>query len=322
MIFHFAQLSDIHINHVSGDHHDVLGGQSAGWLTDIVAELNRQTELDFVLISGDLVDNALPSEFDQFSQIISQLTKPYFIIPGNHDRHPPDSGGDGDGMGLTRYQFAQRFNPQIAARPSDGQAQAGYWSIALNAQLQFIGLDSIRDADWGGVIDAPQLAWLEAELAEYYDKFVILMVHHPLHALTPLDNLERWRNFVCDNGAEVLALLDRHPQVKLVVTGHHHCTKADMLGARLHLACPAIGIYPCAYRTLRLTTPDSGGEKGECWQVAWQTHAATDETALALSHHMMITAWQEAGFDEATIAEHVEIARGNDFDREGAAVLD
>jgi len=309
--FTFAQLSDIHINHVQGDHHDVLGGQSAGWLKDVITELSRQTHLDMVLISGDLVDNALPSEFSQFGQIINRLTRPCHIIPGNHDRRDLNSV-----TGLSRYEFAQHFNPQIADRPNDGQAQAGYWSLAVHPQIQVIGLDSIRDADWSGVIDAPQMAWLEEELTHHNDKFVIVMVHHPLRKLAPIDSQAGWTNFVCNNGAEVLALLDRHPQVKLVLTGHHHCTKADLVGARLHLASPAIAIYPCAYRTIRLThQPDN------CWQVSWQTHPAATKAMVEHSRQMMFAAWEQARFDSGMIAEHADIAWGNDFDRDGEIVF-
>ena len=164
---HFAHLSDIHISAL-GDHHDMLSGQTAGFLADILAALNRVKDLDFVLITGDMLDTAQETELDRFQQLIRTLTKPYYILPGNHDRREPD-----DTTGLTRRDFARHFNPQFAARPAAPEAQVGYWSAAVSPQVQLIGLDSPRDEDWGGVIDADQLTWLEHELAAYAAKLVI-----------------------------------------------------------------------------------------------------------------------------------------------------
>lgn len=307
---HFAQISDIHISSL-GDHWDLLSGRSAGFLADILANLNRIEDLDFVLITGDLFDMADQYEFDRFQQVIHLLEKPYYIIPGNHDRRAADRS-----EGLTRHQFARHFNPQVEARPTTPEAQVGYWSIAVSSEVQFIGLDSIRDEDWGGVIDTPQVEWLENELDELADKLVIVAVHHPLHRLAPIDNDPHWSNFVCDNGSEILALFDNHPQVKMVLTGHHHLTKVDRLGERLHFACPSIAIYPCAYRTFRLIP-----QVDNSWHLEWQVHNATDEVTTAEAREAMLSNWQEVGFDGTFVQEYVSIAKGSEYDRHGAALL-
>lgn len=307
---YFAQISDIHISE-AGDHDDLLSGRAATFLANICANLNQIDTLDFVLFTGDLFDAASYAELQQFQTAIQSLQKPYYVIPGNHDRRSPDSD-----TGLTRREFAQRFNPQIEARPSEPEAQSGYWSLEIRPDVQLIGLDSIKKDDWSGVIDVPQMRWLQAELTTHADKVVILAVHHPLHKLSPIDDLPRWHKFVCDNGGEVLALLDRHPQVQVVLTGHHHLTKVDDLGGRLHLACPAVAIYPCAYRTLRLCRkPD------DQWQLEWQTHPATDEATIAEAQQRMTTAWQGAEFEADFIEEHVSRAFGNETDRSGQATL-
>ncbi len=307
---HFAQISDIHISSL-GDHHDLLSGQAAGFLMNICGELNRRDDLDFVLITGDLFDTASQQEFDRFQEAIKTLQKPYYVIPGNHDRRSPESDS-----GLTHRDFAQHFNPQIEVRPTSPAAQMGYWSINLNSKIQLIGLDSIKDDDWSGVVDAIQLEWLEDELKTHADKLIILAVHHPLHKLSPIDDLPRWYKFVCDNGGEIMALLDRYPQVKIVLTGHHHLSKADLLNNRLHLACPAVSIYPCAYRTLQLTQ-----NSASTWTFTWQTHPATDEATINSARQCMTTAWAEVGFEADFIEEHVNLALGTAWDRQGQVTL-
>ncbi|MBN1218912.1 MAG: metallophosphoesterase [Anaerolineae bacterium] len=113
---HFAQLSDIHISSL-GDHHDMLSGRAAEFLSGILTNLNRLDDLDFVLFTGDLFDTASAEEFDHFQQAIRTLKKPYYIIPGNHDRR-----GLNKTKGLTRRQFAHHFNPQFHARPTAPEA--------------------------------------------------------------------------------------------------------------------------------------------------------------------------------------------------------
>jgi 3',5'-cyclic-AMP phosphodiesterase len=309
---HFAHLSDIHISAL-GDHHDMLSGHTAGFLADILAALNRVDDLDFVLITGDVLDTAHQTELDRFQQLIRTLTKPYYIVPGNHDRREPN-----DTTGLTRRDFARHFNPQFTDRPGAPEAQVGYWSAAVSPQVQLIGLDSPRDEDWGGVIDAAQLAWLENELAAQAAKLVILAIHHPFHTLAPIDHHPQWVNFVCDNGPDMLARLDRHPQVKLVLTGHHHQAKVDRLGTRLHIACPAMAVYPFAYRTFRLRQNEADG-----WSLAWQTHFITNESTRADARRRFLTEWQKApgDFTPDFVEAYARLALGRATDQAGQATL-
>jgi 3',5'-cyclic AMP phosphodiesterase CpdA len=307
---HFAQISDIHISS-RGDQLEMLSGHSADFLAGVLAHLNQTHDLGFVLITGDLFDLANHLELDRFQQVITTSQKPYHIIPGNHDCRAPDRAD-----GLTRHQFARLFNPQVEARPRGPKAQAGYWSVTVHPEIQLIGLDSIRDEDWGGVIDTVQLEWLKAEFAAHADKLIILAVHHPFHALAPIDEHPDWSRFVCDDGPEMLALLDEYPQVKVVLTGHHHLTKAETFGQRLHLACPALASYPCAYRTLYLSRQTEGG-----WQIEWQTHFVVDEGTVADARQRMVSRWMSKGFEPDFVEEYARLALGSQTDRNGKARL-
>ena len=306
----FAQVSDIHISS-RGDHLEMLSGHSADFLADVVARLNQTHDLDFLLVTGDLFDLADRVEVDRFRGVINTLEKPFYIIPGNHDRRDL-----GRVDGLSRHQFARLFNPQVEDRPKGPEAQAGYWSLTVHPEIQLIGLDSIRDEDWGGIIDSVQMAWLRAEFAAHADKLIVLAVHHPLHALAPIDEYADWAKFVCDNGPEVLATLDGHPQVKVVLTGHHHLTKAETLGQRLHLACPALATYPCAYRTLHMSR-----QPERDWQIEWQTHFVADEATIADARRRMVSRWMSKGFGPEFVEEYARLALGSQNDRNGKARL-
>jgi 3',5'-cyclic AMP phosphodiesterase CpdA len=302
---HFAQLSDIHFSSL-GDHHDMLSGCAQEFLAEAIVQLNQIDDLDFVLISGDLFDTASQEEFDLFQKTITSLQKPYYIIPGNHDGCDQTST-----EGLTRHQFAQHFNPQFDKRPTSPNKQVGYWSISVAPNIQLIGLDSTRDQDWGGIIDETQMTWLEDELVASVDKLVIVTVHHPLHPLVPIDHNPDWTKFICDNGKEVLELLDQYPHAKIVLTGHHHITKVDQVGQRLHLACPAMVIYPCAYRTFRV-----GQQKDGVWNFEWTTHPVTDDQTIADARQRMVNNWSTV-FPKNVAANFVDSALGKPEDRTG-----
>ena len=114
----------------------------------------------------------------------------------------------------------------------------------------------------------------------------------------------------------MLARLNRYPQVKLVLTGHHHQVKVDRLGARLHIACPAVAVYPCAYRTFRLRQNEHGG-----WSLAWQTHFITDESTRADARQRFLTEWQKVGFTLDFVEAYACLALGSAADRAGQAEL-
>jgi Icc protein len=264
-----------------------------------------------VLITGDLFDLTDQEEVARFQGVIGTLQQPHYIIPGNHDRR--DSGRDD---GLTRHQFACLFNSQVEVRPKGPEAQAGYWSLTVHPEIQLIGLDSTRDEDWGGVIDSVQIEWLRDELAAHADKLIILAIHHPFHALAPIDDHPGWVKFVCDNGPKMLAMLDNYPQVKIVLTGHHHLAQAETFGQRIHLACPALVSYPCSYRTLRLSRQTEGD-----WQIEWQTHVVADEATIADARQRMLKAWISVGFEPGFVEEYARLALGSQSDRDGNARL-
>ena len=57
----FAQISDVHIS-ARGDMFDMLSGRAANFFQATVAELNQQSDLDFVLFTGDFMVEASHAE--------------------------------------------------------------------------------------------------------------------------------------------------------------------------------------------------------------------------------------------------------------------
>jgi outer membrane protein assembly factor BamB len=95
--FRFAWLSDTHVTtptaSVSVD------------LQTSVNEINAMTNIDFVLLSGDVTEMGWLSQFTVAKSILDQLKVPLHIIPGNHDTVWSESGM----TDFTRIWGADRF---------------------------------------------------------------------------------------------------------------------------------------------------------------------------------------------------------------------
>lgn len=52
---------------------------------DEVADINRRTDIDFVIHGGDLTDFGVTKEFEWQQRILNKLSVPYVVLLGNHD---------------------------------------------------------------------------------------------------------------------------------------------------------------------------------------------------------------------------------------------
>ncbi|HSU52291.1 MAG TPA: metallophosphoesterase, partial [Segetibacter sp.] len=81
--FKFAFLSDTHIGVKNADVD----------LMRTVADVNADTSLEFVIITGDLTENSFDEEMWKAKSILSKLTKPLYVVSGNHDTYWSPNGG-------------------------------------------------------------------------------------------------------------------------------------------------------------------------------------------------------------------------------------
>jgi outer membrane protein assembly factor BamB len=185
----FAWLSDLHVGSDRGEA-DLLAS---------VADINAQSGLSFVLVSGDITDMGTYENLGLAKRILDGLDVPYHIIPGNHDTKWSGSGGS---------DFARLWGAERFAFEAGG--------------FRFIGLSQgpilrMGDGSW-----APQdVRWLEGLLADRADadKPLIFVSHYPLDP-----SISNW--YV------VLDMLKTVPTVAVLV-GHGHRDQAmDFEGLR------------------------------------------------------------------------------------------
>lgn len=146
-----------------------------------------------VLATGDLSQDETRGAYGHFRNLLAPLGIPVWCLPGNHDAPLL--------MGET-----------LAATPFHvgGAMVAANWCVLL--------LNSYIPGDHGGRLSPNQLAWLEAMLHEHRDHHVLVAVHHHV-----LEVKSRWLDELALYDAEdLLAVIDRSPQVRCVVAGHVH----------------------------------------------------------------------------------------------------
>lgn len=196
----FVILSDLHLMPEGQTSH---GLDTARRLEQGVAAINaRHSDADFCILAGDLADLGEEAAYERLKSIIADLRIPCHIGIGNHDDRPT---------------FLKVFGAQEAA-------PHGFIDKVIDgAEARVILLDSVVDEGHGGGLDAVQLDWLRARLAEAADRPVIVVLHHHANRLhTSVDRI------ILENGPDLLAALKTHPDIRQVIAGHVHYTSTAL----------------------------------------------------------------------------------------------
>lgn len=304
----FVHITDIHISEQQQSWGS-LGDLSGRLLADTIKQVNLIDDLDFVLITGDVLDEATAGELERFTRLLSTLQKPWHFIPGNHDGFiDPDLPG-----AYKPHEAIPVIDPRMTTpKPIAQQAR---WSRTVKPGVQLIGLDSRMADHWGGVIEVEQLDWLKTELDTHRDKLVIIAVHHPLHHLGEHNAQGWWRNFVCSNGAEVEGLLAQYPNVKMVFAGHHHANQIQLRQGRLHVNTASLTGYPCTYRTVHLEMSNPG------WLAEIETRTVADESLLLRAREMLAQSNVAKEFVPGEPEAWLEFVVGRPQDRHYSGVI-
>lgn len=208
-----AQISDLHIK-PSGT---LAYGRvdTAKALERCIAALNEFAPApDFVVISGDLADAPSVEEYNHLKSLLAPLKLRFAGIPGNHDSRE-----------MMRSAFPDA-GYALPAGPLNQKIEVG--------ELDLLLLDSSVPGKPHGELDAPTLQWLETTLASSSGRPALLFLHHPPF-LTGIWHMDRQS---LHNAAELAAIVQRHPRVRLIATGHVHRATLTMFAGRPCTICP------------------------------------------------------------------------------------
>jgi 3',5'-cyclic AMP phosphodiesterase CpdA len=196
--FILAQISDLHIKLPGKLSYKVV--DCAAMLERCVQEVLRLPQRpDAMVITGDLVDFGRVEEYTHLRKLLSPLSMPYYLLPGNHDERAALRAAFAD------HAYLRQWEPYI-------QYAIDEWPVRL------VAIDTVIPGQGGGRLDAERLAWLDQTLSKERQKPTLVLMHHP-----PFPTLIGHMDRIGLEGSEELEkVVARNPQVERVLCGHLH----------------------------------------------------------------------------------------------------
>lgn len=188
----------------------MFGLNTAHSLQAVVERIRQVTQPDVFLMTGDLSQDETPESYRQLQRLIAPFQVPAYWIPGNHD----DSAII-ESVLTTAPISADKF------------FQMGNW--------RFILLSSQRPGKVYGELSADTLDQLTQQLQHYPQYPTLIALHHPPCAIG-----SAWMDQIgLKNPEDFFAVIDRFPQVKLVIFGHIHQAFSTKRNGVNYWGCPA-----------------------------------------------------------------------------------
>jgi len=211
-----------------------------------VIELVKQNEkeIDLVLATGDITQDASDKAYQNFLDIVATLNTPFRWIPGNHD------------------------NAAVMGRIAEG-TEAGEKTVQLNNWFVIL-LDSSVLGQVHGKLDKTELRFLKSVLRavekdDSVDHCLVTMHHNPVPGTSA------WmRDIGLENGQEFFDTIKMSSKVRFVLYGHIHqeldfehegvrcfCTPSTCIQFKPKVTSFSLDRVNPGYRSLQLYTDGS-----------------------------------------------------------------
>jgi 3',5'-cyclic AMP phosphodiesterase CpdA len=174
---------------------------------------------DAVLVSGDLVNDPGPRQYERVRELLAPLPMPVYVMAGNHD--------DRDAL---REYFA-------LSNASTGSVGAPFQYSVSIGELRLVVCDSTIPGHEEGAFGEERRQWLKAELAAAPQTPAIVAMHHPplLTGMPAFDEIS-----LPEAHRLVLGeLLSVTPNAMRVVAGHIHRAIFGTAGGCGVVVCPS-----------------------------------------------------------------------------------
>lgn len=230
----FIQISDIHFLENGSNTTFKMIGESPRLLDDAVNQINEQKDIDFVMITGDLIDKPFEKELKAVLPHIQNINYPWYFAFGNHDRCV---GG---------YLDTNLYLKMLRDANPDFTFDKAYYSFVPKKGYRVIVLDNIitTEITSQGYIDEKQLKWLKKELDKSKNDTALIFMHVPL--IEPFAS----PNHRLKNASQVMGLIESYKNPIGVFQGHYHATRVVQHDNVLYINTPALVSYPNAFRLI------------------------------------------------------------------------
>jgi len=251
-MFTLAHLSDLHLGPLprATSPRDYLSKRAIGYCswsfrrqgfhkpaiaTQVVTDIKASVP-DHVALTGDLVNIALPLEFQMAARWLKDFGAPDWItvVPGNHDAYVPIAWDSGIGLWSDYMKGDLRSPGSITGTHID----TPYPFVRQRKNIAIIGTSSASPQGFrfaNGSLGQRQLDDLAATLAMLRDRgfFRILLIHHPpfpgmAPARKALTDASQLKEVVEAEGAELILFGHNHHHLRTTISTRYG--KAHALG--------------------------------------------------------------------------------------------
>lgn len=240
----FVHLSDTHYSSIREDTGYKLLSKSGPLMEDAISQINAQSGIDFVVITGDVIDQPRKDSIYQVTDILNKINYPWYYVVGNHDTDP------------TEYVTKKRLIEILKDKNRSYKFNSTYYTFKPKRGFRVIVLDGAKDDKAGssGIISAEELSWLDHVLAESEKDVVLIFIHFPL--IEPFES----PSHRIKNADDFKSILNKYKMPIGIFSGHYHATKITKHGNILHVSTPSLVGYPNAFR---IVTVKENGSKVE-----------------------------------------------------------
>ena len=194
-IVRLVQITDPHL--FKDENGELLGINTLASFNQVLTEIQAsQFSFDFVLATGDLVQDSSDEGYIKFAERINTLNKPVFWIPGNHDFQPKMEA-------FLTEQYGNLYTQK---------------HLLLGDKWQVLMLDSQVFGVPHGNLVPYQLDWLRDRLKEYPERYALIVLHH--HILSTNSAWLDQHNL--RNSEELAQTIAPFNHVKGIMHGHIH----------------------------------------------------------------------------------------------------
>ncbi|MDD4370800.1 MAG: phosphodiesterase [Anaerostipes sp.] len=173
---------------------------------------------EYFVVTGDLAEGGMKEGYELLRQGLDQLPRPYYIVPGNHDK---------------RDFFLEMF-PEHAPVKEDIKPYICY--TLDDGSIRSIIIDTCREGcHYGGLTDKVA-EWLEGKIIEYPNKPTLVFTHHPPF-ITGLPAMDE--EFA--QADRLMEILKKHKNVRLCC-GHMHTGMFTSWKGIPCVTCPSIAM--------------------------------------------------------------------------------
>lgn len=278
-----------------------MENESGFIIDEFLNQCAESDDVDYVLIPGDLADSGrrLPEDHYAMAEKLRKFEessgKEVYVINGNHDA-ADDSNTT---LALFKEIYADfGYDHALTTREDDCS-----YTADLGDKYRLIALDSnhpTKSTEDGMTME--KMSWVkeQAELAKQDGRYPIVMMHHNLLDHLPVQRLLS-RNFIVKfhfTTAELFADWG----IKMVFTGHEHCSDATVytsaLGNKIYdFTTTSLTMYPLEYRVVNFSDSEIRYEsrsvdKIDCDALRASVDGYTDEMIDAMNADL--TAYSKA----------------------------